>query len=47
MSAFEASALVDLATCASEAFLREVEVLVGGGVCIEPAEFMLSDAAFS
>lgn len=47
ISPFEASVLADLATCASEAFLREVELLVGGGVWIEPAEFMLSDAAGS
>ena len=47
LSPFGARALVDLAACDSDAFLREAEVFVGGGVCIDPAEFMLSEALLS
>lgn len=42
-----ADSLTSLATCACCAFFLDVEVLVGGGVCIELADLILDPSSFS
>ena len=42
-----ADSLTSLATCACCAFFFDVEVLVGGGVCMELADLILDPSSFS